>query len=204
LTARSHYLYIVHCTAVESILDVNTQWDKPPHTTWETILLTTSAVSNSSHSSPRNTFVQLKYPHKIREHATPNGTNVSANNNNNWYNYTNSEYRQRTDFWRPNNNETTHDVDHSITASQRVNAAVSWNGVSQMHRQLPKKASVKSIPLTETRLSSQSPVCCCWKTCIFIFPFFLLRKDQEADQRRCGQRLCKKTAKHVIWTGRML
>jgi len=27
---------------------------------------------------------------------------------------------------------------------------------------------------------------------------------QEVDQRGCGQRLCKKIAKHVIWTGRML
>jgi len=28
--------------------------------------------------------------------------------------------------------------------------------------------------------------------------------DQEVDQWGCGQRLCKKIAKHVIWTGRML
>ena len=28
--------------------------------------------------------------------------------------------------------------------------------------------------------------------------------DQEVDQRGCGERLCKKIAKHVIWTGRML
>jgi len=28
--------------------------------------------------------------------------------------------------------------------------------------------------------------------------------DQEVDQRGYGERLCKKTAKHVIWTGKML
>ena len=28
--------------------------------------------------------------------------------------------------------------------------------------------------------------------------------DQEVDRRRRGERLCKKIAKHVIWTGRML
>jgi len=28
--------------------------------------------------------------------------------------------------------------------------------------------------------------------------------DQEVDQRWHGERLCKKIAKHVIWTGRML
>jgi len=28
--------------------------------------------------------------------------------------------------------------------------------------------------------------------------------DQEVDQRGHGERLCKKIAKHVIWTGRML
>jgi len=28
--------------------------------------------------------------------------------------------------------------------------------------------------------------------------------DQEVDQRGRGERLCKKTAKHTIWTGRML